>query len=224
VPEEPGSGTQSGNDQGSSDGNGGTGGGSSDSGTQQQQQSSGSGSGSGTSSGRTFDEPYVKGLRDEAAGYRTQLADVKKQLDEAQSKDLSEKERLEHERDELKEQLATKEQEEQKARQDLIDERVHSAFVVEAAKFDKPLHDIEDAFTFVQKDYLGKMVKVVDEGGELKIEGIGEALKDLVEKRPYLVKAPETASGRKMAGRTGGVTDDQQREALARKFPAMNPR
>jgi len=59
---------------------------------------------------RTFDEDYVRRLRAEAAGYRTELQGVRTELQQIRDRDLTDQQRLERERDELRSRLTPLEQ------------------------------------------------------------------------------------------------------------------
>lgn len=51
---------------------------------------------------KTYDAEYVKGLRREAAGYRTKLTTLEAEVEELKARDMSEAEKLQKERDTLK--------------------------------------------------------------------------------------------------------------------------
>jgi len=185
-----------------------------------------SGSQSGASEGgKTFSEEYVTKLRQEAADRRKHEQELEAKLDEYEKGQLGDKERMERERDEARKTAEEAEAKAATAREELRDEKVYNAFVTEAQKLEQPLHSLDDAFTFIQKDYASD-IKVEDDGQTIKVAGVDTALKKLTDDRKYLLASPTLPSGQKVAGRTdGGAGVDEARKAeLQRKFPAQAPR
>lgn len=174
-------------DGGDGDGDGqGSGAGSGDGDGQGSGAGDGSGDGGdGTGGARTYDEAYVKKLRDEAAARRVRERELEEKLKTLEAKDLSEKERAEKERDDAK---AAATAATERAKQALLKAEVlHEA---------RDTADPETVLELVK----GK-VQFDDDGNPV---GVAEAVKELLEAKPFLNKTEGGAGGGNTKGAGGG--------------------
>jgi len=201
------------------------------SGTQQDPPpSTEGGGGGGTGTPPEQDKAYLETLRQEAAAARIEKNDKQKELDAAQAKikelelagsDLSEREKLQKQLEDAQAALVAKDELVEEAHTKLIDTTVKNAFLSEAAQWERPLHDLDDAFTFVLQDYREKVSIVESDDGTVTVGSFKDILKDLTEKRPYLIKTEGVPSGRKVAGRPGTEKPEERRAALEKKYPGL---
>lgn len=125
------------------------------------------GQGSGTPEPKTFDESYVKKLRDEAAANRKKAADLQAQIDEAKKAEMSEIERAKADAQQAQETAKSIEAKYRQAQRDM-------AITQEAAKAGFPV-----AAALKLAD-----VTVSDDGA---VSGVEEAIKQLVADYPGMV-------------------------------------
>ena len=169
---------------------------------------------------QTFPADYVKGLRKESAGYRTQVRDLEAKLaqfEKAQSQ--AEEERLAKQNE--WQQLAEKRQTEiealktahaEQAKQ-IQQQRIKAAFISEAAG---KVVDIEAAYQLANLSSVE-----VDESGS--INGVTEVVTALLEAKPYLVAngkipAPSLDGGAGGGQRPGGKPLSDEEMAIAKRM------
>lgn len=154
---------------------------------------------------KTFGEDYVKKLRDEAAKHRTEARQAQERLKEIEDAEKSEAEKAIERANEL-------ERERDEAVTRANDTLIRAAVVNEAAK--QGAVDPDAALALLPKD----AVTITDEGAA----GAEQAVKDLLEAKPYLLgdqkKPPAGSAG-------GGVREDTptMTPEEARQLAKTNP-
>jgi hypothetical protein len=184
------------------DGDGGTGAGDGD----------GDGDGAG-GTGKTFSESYVKQLRSEAATRRKREQELETELNELKRKDLSEKERAEQERDEAK---TAAEQARTRARTALAKAEVLSAATQAGAVDPSTVYDL----------LAGKLEFNDDD----EPQGVEDAVKALLESKPFLVgdgngggtrRGAGAGSGNGHSNRGGALTLERLKTMTATEIAAL---
>lgn len=148
---------------------------------------------------KTYDETYVKQLRDEAAKYRKKAKDIEFQT-QTQQQDMLNKvfaalginpdPNLEFEK-----QLTAAQQQAQAAEQKANEKLIKAE--VKAVGAELGIVDADVAYLLVDKSAFA----VKDDGS---VEGVKEALEKVVEEKPYLVKSNDKQGGYVPGGRQKG--------------------
>lgn len=184
------------------DGDGGSGDGSDDG---DNDGDGGTGDGEQGTSTRTFDESYVKGLRNEAAKHRAERNKLQEQLDELKRKDMTDKERAEQERDE-----ATKRAEaaEQRAR------AASARAAIAAAAVEAKAVDVSTV-----QDLLSGKITFDDAGEPVDVK---DAVDALLEAKPFL---KNTGAGRSGEGAASGngASDRGRGKLTIEQLRGMSP-
>lgn len=167
-------------------------------------------------------DPEKKRLHDEAKKHRLEAKAAKKERDdllrekqEREDKDKPELERLKGENETLKAEVA-------KLQERDLTNSVKSEF---GMKYAKQFQDAEDALDILVRRHKFE----VDDDGE--VEGLDEAVKDLLAKKPYLAASgskdsdeDDDSSGEPSGRRVGGKgkkKGNADQEALLKKYPAL---
>jgi hypothetical protein len=159
---------------------------------------------------KTFDEAYVKKLRDEAASYRTKLRDMEtKSQEERQNLIKQLFETLGIEADPNKE--FEKQLQEARAKAQEAEQRANERLIraeVKAVATELGLVDADAALALMDRSG----VKIADDGS---VEGVKEALEALVTVKPWLKKPAENVS-------IGGGTNPPNHQQMQPKPKTLN--
>ena len=130
---------------------------------------------------KTYDEDYVKKLREEAAKYRTERNSLQKAQDDAAKAKMDEVDRLKLEKEE-------KDNEAKALRDQLSQERVSNAIARAAASAN--FHAPDDAAAFIKTTEIK-----LNEDGTPDMRSVQAAVKKLAEDKPHLIRGLGSADG-----------------------------
>lgn len=142
---------------------------------------------------KTYDEEYVRKLREESARYRTERNTLKKAQDDAAKAKMDEVDRLKLEKEEA-------ENEAKAIKDQLAQERVSNAIARAAASAN--FHAPDDAAAFIKPTE----IKLNDDGSP-DMRSVQAAVKKLSEDKPHLVRGLGSADG----GAQGTPPSDAQK-------------
>jgi len=168
--------------------------------------------------GKTFDEAYVKKLRDEAANYRTKAKDLESKLKDTSNEAMTKVLKalgLEPDPDKnYEKQLNDAKTEAEKAKSEAQEWLLKAE--VKANAVELGVIDPDAAYTLMDKS----KVKVGDDGS---IEGVKDVLEALIKDKPYLKgqARPGSSGADNMGGDGGTITLQQLKNMTADEIAAL---